>query len=282
MAETTGSFTTSLRALEPELAAVPGRVSVWCGPPGGLPAFARLSDETHDAASTMKLAVLVAAYRLADAGRLDLDASVPVHDEFASADGRSRFRVDSADDGDDLPWQRLGESVPLRWLLQRMIVRSSNLATDLVLEQVGYGAVAEAWRVCGATRSVVERPINDYPAGGEGKRNTVTAADLAAVIGAVALDRAAAPASCVAMRATLAANEYNPDIPAGLPAGTWVGHKNGWVDGIRHDAALVAPDATEPYVLVVCTSSELSDDDACALVARVAAASYRDTVGFGM
>ncbi|MGH3098550.1 MAG: serine hydrolase [Streptosporangiales bacterium] len=278
----TGPLIVSMRALDPELAAAPGRVSVWCGPPGKLPAYTRLPDETHDAASTMKLAVLVAAYRLADAGRLDLDAAAPVHDEFASADGRSSFRVDSAEDGDDLPWQRLGESVPLRWLLQRMIVRSSNLATDLVLEQVGYGPVAEAWRICGATRSVVERPINDYAAGGEGKRNIVTAADLAAVVGAIALDRAAAPASCAAMRQTLAANEYNPDIPAGLPAGTWVGHKNGWVDGIRHDAALVAPDSAEPYVLVVCTSSELSDAEACALVARVAAASYRDAVGSTM
>lgn len=267
---------TSIRALEPELAAVPGRVSVWCGPPGGPPAYARRAEETHDAASTMKLAVLVAAYRLADAGRLDLDATVPVHDEFASAAGHSRFRVNSADDGDRQPWERLGDVAPLRWLMQRMIVRSSNLATDLVLEQVGFEPVAEAWRFCGATRSVVGRPINDYPARAASEGNLVTAADLAAVVGAVALDRAAAPASCAAMRETLAANEYNPDIAAGLPAGTWVAHKNGWVEGIRHDAALIAPNGAEPYVLVACTTSELPDSDACALVARIAAASYRD------
>lgn len=279
MVDSTGPLAASIRALEPELRGVPGRVSVWCGPPGGPPTFTRLPDETHDAASTMKLSVLVAAYRLADAGRLDLDVAVPVHDEFASADGRSVFRVDTEEDGDDQPWQWLGGTVTLRWLMQRMIVRSSNLATDLVLEQVGYEPVAEAWRVCGATRSVVERPINDSPAGEQGRRNLVTAADLAAVVGAVALDGAATPASCAAMHETLAANEYNPDIRAGLPAGTWVAHKNGWVEGIRHDAALVAPDGIDPYVLVVCTSSELSDEDACALVARIATASYRDATG---
>lgn len=265
---------TGLAALEPELDAVPGRVSVWYGPPGGPPRYASLADETHYAASTMKLALLVAAYRLVDAGRLDLDAVIRVHDEFDSADGRTRFRVEREDDGDQLPWTRLGQPASLRWLIGRMIVRSSNLATDLVLEQVGYGATAAAWRTCGATHSVVRRPINDYAAGRAGLDNLVTAADLAAVLGAVALDEAASPAACAAMRATLEANEYNPDITAGLPPGTRVAHKNGWVSGIRHDAALVLPDGAAPYVLVVCTSTELSDDDACALVARIAAASW--------
>src|SRR3954469_16016341 len=139
-----------LAALEPELAAVPGIVSVWCARLAGSPAYTRLPDATHYAASTMKVAVLTAAYRLADADLLDLDAEVPVHAEFASAAGDgSRFAMQHGYDNDDQVWDRLGRTAPLRWLLRRMVVRSSNLATNLVLEQVGAAPVAAAWQAAG-------------------------------------------------------------------------------------------------------------------------------------
>ncbi len=68
----------ALDTLRGELDTVPGTVSVWCGPLGAGPScarvpFARLPDATHYAASTMKVAVLAALHRGAEAGRLDLD-----------------------------------------------------------------------------------------------------------------------------------------------------------------------------------------------------------------
>ena len=42
-------------------------------------------------------------------------------------------------------------------------------------------------------------------------------------------------------------------IPAGLPEGTRVAHKTGWITGVTHDAALVYPPGRKPYVLVVLT-----------------------------
>jgi beta-lactamase class A len=266
----------ALDDLEPILAAAPGIVSVWHGGLAGAPRYTRLPEQTHYAASTMKLAVLIAAHRAAAAGKADLDAPVLVHADFASGDGQTRFEADEEEDGDDQAWARLGQEVPLRWLLRRMIVRSGNLATNLVLERIGFHAVAEAWRVCGARRSRVARLLGDSSADGRAKRNLVTAADLAAVLRAIATDAAASPAACARMRELLEANEFNPDVPAGLPPGTRVAHKNGWVDGIRHDAALVTPDDAPPYVLAVCTSTSLSDAAACDLVAQVAAASWQD------
>lgn len=265
----------SLPALEPDLAVMPGRVSIWCGPPGGPAWYARLPDERHNAASTMKLAVLVAAYRGADMGHVDLSASAQVHDDFPSrAAAGGRYQLDRHEDQDQDTWSRIGERLAIGRLLDRMIVRSGNLATNLLIEYVGFDALVDAWRVCGATDSVVARLLGDYAAGEEGIQNLVTAADLAAVLGAIATDRAASPEACAAMRAYLARNEHNPDIPAGLPAGTPVAHKNGWIDGIRHDAAIIGAD--DPYLLVVCTSTDLDDAAACELVAEIAAASWRD------
>ena len=265
-----------MERLEARLDRVPGTVSVWYGRLGGPPAYARLADVPHYAASTMKLAVLVAAYRLADAGRLDLDEPVRLHADFPSAAGGEAYRMDRDYDSDDEPWQRLGSTAPLRWLLRRMVGRSSNLATNLVLERTGLGPVAEAWATCGATRSVTARGIEDYAAERAGRSNLVTAADLAAVLGAIGTDRAASPAACAEMLDALAGNENRDNIPAGLPAGTYVAHKDGWVEGIAHDAALVRPADAPAYLLSVCTTTSLSEAEGWALIAEIAAASWAD------
>ena len=253
------------------------------------PAYARVPDATYYAASTMKVAVLVAAYRAAEAGRIDLDEPVPVVNDFASAkSGAPHYTIDPSYDQDDEVWARVGETASLRWLARRMIIKSSNLATNLVLRHVGTPAVGEMLRLAGATRSRVERGITDMAARDAGIDNEVTARDLAVLLGAIAVgaDRGlgadrengresgelreggsangstadhaiAAPQSCVAILDVLFAQERLEDLAAGLPPGTRVAHKNGWVDGARHAAGIVYPDDAPPYVLAVCTTSPL-------------------------
>lgn len=266
-----------LAALEPELAAVPGTVSVWCGRLAAPAAYTRLADSTHYAASTMKVAVLAAAYRLGDAGTLDLDAGVPVHAEFASAAGDgSSFTMKHGYDNDDQVWDRLGGAAPLRWLLRRMVVRSSNLATNLVLERTGTGPVNDAWRAAGATRATTGRGIEDYAAGRAGRDNLVTAADLARLLTAIATGTLASSTACEQMLNVLLSQEFTEDLAAGLPPGTRIAHKNGWVDNIRHGVGVVYPADAPPYTIAVCTTTDLPADDATRLVASISAAAWND------
>lgn len=256
---------------------VSGTVSVCCGPLGGRPAYRRLPDAPHYAASTMKTAVLASAYRLAEADALDLDEPLAVHDQFASAAPHgTRFAMQRSYDNDGRVWDRLGQTVPLRWLLRRMIVRSSNLATNLVLERVGTGAVAHAWRDAGATVAVTGRGIEDAAAQQAGVTNTVTAADLARLLTAIATHRLASAESCTQMMDILLAQECTEDLAAGLPPGTRIAHKNGWVDHVRHSVGVVLPDDAAPYVIAVCTTSQMPDADACRLIAEASAAMWTD------
>lgn len=259
-----------LLALGSRLDSSGGTVSIWYGSPGHPPAYARLPDAEHYAASTIKLGLLVAAYRVADAGRLDLESLVDVHDDFASAAG-GRFRLDRGEDNDEEPWERLGGTASLRWLARRMIVRSSNLATNLLLEAVGFEAVADAFTACGATHSVLRRPIGDDVAAAAGAANLVAVRDLGELLGALAVGTCASAAPCAEMLDVLSAQEYRDGIPAGIPLGTPVASKGGWVDGVLHDAALIRPADAAPYVLVVCTTGAA---DAAALIRAVAAASW--------
>ncbi|GAA4213601.1 serine hydrolase [Actinocatenispora rupis] len=266
-----------LAALDPVLAAAPGTVSVYVGPLSGPPAYTRLPDAPHYAASTMKAALLATAYRLADADAVDLAEELAVHDEFGSAapDG-GRFAMRHSYDNDDEVWARLGRTAPLEWLLRRMIVRSSNLATNLVLERIGTPAVAHTLADAGAAVMVVGRGIEDGAAEHAGRTNRVTAADLARLLASIADHRIASPASCAAMMEILLAQECTEDLAAGLPPGTRIAHKNGWVDGIRHGAGVVLPDDAPAYAVAVCTTTDLGDDAACRLVADVSAAAWAD------
>ncbi|KXK59204.1 serine hydrolase [Micromonospora rosaria] len=276
-------------ALDRRLDAVPGTVSAYVGRLDATPAWARHPDATHYAASTMKIAVLAALHRAADPDRapattpLDLDAPVPVVNDFASArPGAPRFTCARTFDNDDAVWQRLGDRASLRWLAERMIVRSSNLATNIVLAHVGLPAVDRVWTAAGARHSVTGRGIEDFAAREAGTTNLVTAADLAALLDALATGATrpgplAAPAACAAMLDVLAAQEHRDDLAAGLPDGTRIAHKSGWVRGIRHGAGVVYPTDAPPYLVVVCTTVDPAasrDVDACALVAEVSAAAW--------
>jgi len=240
-----------------------GEFGVWLGRLDGVPVFEHQAERTHYSASTMKLPVAIAMMRKVEAGELALDQPVTVHNDFASAAG-GRFGVDPAEDEAPLTWTQMGSEVSLGWLATEMITRSSNLATDLVLELVG---VEAANAELGPGPSVIRRGIDDVAAQRAGISNLMTPAGLARVLVAVGNQK---DASGDYLRDLLAGNQWNGEIPALLPPGTRVEHKNGWDTRIRHDGGIVRPLDADPFVLVVCTTSDLADADAQKLIASIA------------
>ncbi|MFF0292774.1 serine hydrolase [Kitasatospora sp. NPDC004614] len=239
-------------------------LSVVVAPGQGAPVFARGAQVPHDAASTMKVAVLAALYR----SGVDWDARVPVVNRFRSLTG-AVYGNSRSWDSDPLPWEHLGERVPLRWLAGRMVTHSSNLATNLCLEQVDPEAVAEVWRRAGATGGS-PRGIEDYPARDAGVHNRVSALDLVRLLQSLEGE----------VLALLEHNAHRVDLAAGLPPGTRLASKNGWFPGLRHSAALVHPDDAPPYVLAVCYTGPLAsghdvEDPAARLLARISRAVWQ-------
>lgn len=232
----------------------------------------------HYAASTMKLPLIVAAYRLRDHGILDLDSKVTVHNNFRSQAG-GQFGIEADEDSDQQVWDQMGQPVTLRWLCRRSIIRSSNLATNLVLDAVGLDAVAQAIRICNADGVQVVRGIEDYAARQDGRTNLVTVDGLNQMLRALSDRTAARPDTCDELLDVLADNEMDTDVRSGLPAGTWVAHKNGWVSDAVLDAALVRPsgvsDRTGEFALTVAISGQWGDEKMHAVVREIAAAVWR-------
>lgn len=252
-----GSFSISLHALD--------------GPVAELNADAR-----HYAASTIKVAVLAALLQARASGLLAWDDTTEVHARFTGVVG-DRFDLAAEDDQDPATWASLGSPVAWSVLAERMITVSSNIATDLIVERVGIAAVqgflAEADL---AADLQFQRLIGDTAAQRAGHTNTVTADGLARLLVGLATDRWLPTSDSSTAVEILSRQEYRDGIGAGLPSGTWLASKSGWVPGVRHDVALVRPPSAAPYALAICTTSPVPDAEAVALIAELSRITYQE------
>lgn len=234
----------------------------------------------HYAASTIKAAVLAALLDVRNAGGRSGQGSALVHARFPSRlDGR--FELCQAADQDDDTWARLGEQVELSQLAEQMITVSSNIATNLIVERIGLAAV-DAFLVRAGLDSelVVQRMIGDQAAQEAGFTNTVTASGLASLLAGLAEGSWLPGAACAEALDILARQTHLDGIAAGLPSGVWSASKGGWVPGVRHDVALVRPASAPPYVLAVCTTSELTDASAVQLIAELSRITYQEWIAW--
>ncbi len=209
--------------------------------------------ERMHAASTMKVPVMLELFRRADAGELALDGPVEVRNTFRSIADGSAYTLSAAADSDTEIYARLGQKLTVRELVERMITRSSNLATNLLIDLAEPARIAATLASLGASETVVLRGVEDGPAFRAGMNNTTTAYGLMKTLQGIAAGRAASPKATEEMLAILGRQEFREMIPAGLPAGVRVANKTGWITGINHDAAIVLPEGRRPYVLVVLT-----------------------------
>jgi beta-lactamase class A len=254
------------------VAAVPGAtVGVLLKVVGDSAVHALHADTVFHAASTMKVPVMIEYFRQRDAGTLPASHQVRLQNRFRSIVDGSPYALEASEDSDSVAYSRLGQEVAVRDLVEWMIVRSSNLATNAVIDLLGAERIQETARALGAATIAVRRGVEDDKAYAQGLNNTTTARDLAALMEAIASRRAASPASCEEMLAILGRQEFNSEIPAGLPPGTRVAHKTGEITGVLHDAAIVVPPAgRDPFVLVVLTSGIADRAQARALIQDVA------------
>lgn len=221
------------------------------------------------AASTMKIPVMLEVLRDVEAGQLRLDQGILLVNQFHSIVDRSPYSLNARDDSDSSMYARVGQRVPVRELLERMIVRSSNLATNALVALVGADRANATAHSLGADHIRVLRGVEDGKAYDAGLNNTTTSADLAVLLERIELKEALSAESTRLMKEILLRQELNDEIPAGLPAGTPVAHKTGSITATLHDAAIVYPPGRKPYVLVVLTRKIPQEATARALIVDI-------------
>src|SRR6266446_2934425 len=177
--------------------------------------FSLAGDRWFHAASTIKLAVLLAIFRAADEGRLRLDDSLHVRNRFVSAADGSPFRVDPSSDAMPELYQAIGRTAKISALAEGMIVASSNLATNLLLDFLGVEYARNVLRDAQVSGVELRRGVQDRAAHEKGIDNEATADGLLTLLSALRGDFLKKESKEQAIQVLLA-QRFNSMIPAGI------------------------------------------------------------------
>jgi len=243
------------------IAATPGTYAV---------AFQDLSDssnylfinekEVFHAASTMKTPVLYELYKQENQGLLDMDDSIKIKNDFYSIVDGSAYTMDINVDSGEKFYNQIGELATVYDLAFEMITKSSNLATNILIEKVDAKKVTASMHDLGADSILVLRGVEDLKAFEAGLSNRTNALDLLILfreLGKYALVDSSASQKMIDI---LLDQKYNEIIPAKLPAEVKVAHKTGSITRVMHDSGLIILPDGRKYVLVL-LSKEWEDED---------------------
>jgi beta-lactamase class A len=211
------------------------------------------ADAYFHAASTMKLAVLLGVFRQVDRGDLSIDAPVHVRNRFTSIVNQEPFMLDLGRDADPDVYGHLGKTLTIRELAYWMITKSSNLATNLLVDVIGIQTVQLALDELDIDGIRVLRGVEDSRAFEAGLNNEVTAHGLLKLLRLIAEGKAYSQKACDEMLEILLDQQFRSGIPAGLPKAARVAHKTGNISTVHHDAGIVYLEGRKPYVLVILT-----------------------------
>jgi beta-lactamase class A len=204
--------------------------------------FSANGDRRFRAASTIKVPIMIHAYRELDQGTL-------------SRDDRARLRDEDRIPGSGvLSHLHEGLELTLADLLLLMIAVSDNTATNLVLDWTGLEGVNATMQSLGMANSVLGRRILGHlPKPGD-PENWATPDDFARAIQAIVSNEAAVPESCAQMLNTLEQQEEIRRISRFVPAepGVSWGTKPGDLPGVINDVGFVSSDRGALSLAVFC------------------------------
>ena len=234
--------------------------------------------ESFHAASTMKTPVMIEVFKQAHEGKFSLTDSILVKNNFKSIVDGSSFSLDSAEDSDKALYSLTSTGRTLDALVYDMIIVSSNLATNIIIELVDARKVTQSMRDLGAKDIQVLRGVEDDKAFEQGMNNTVTAYDLMLIFEKMANGEVVSKQASDAMIDILLDQRFNTIIPANLPADVKVAHKTGSITGVQHDSGIVFLPDGRKYVLVILSKSLEDEEAATAGMANVSEIVYEHVV----
>ncbi|MDH3244152.1 MAG: class A beta-lactamase-related serine hydrolase [Saprospiraceae bacterium] len=219
------------------------------------------ADELFHAASTMKTPVMIEVYRQAAEGKFDLDDSLTVRNQFYSIVDSSTYSLSASEDSEKSLYDQIGKKKSIADLLYEMIIVSSNLATNIIIDHVDARKVTETMNRIGAGDMLVLRGVEDIKAYENGLSNRTSAHALMIIFNQLATGRVVDERASEAMIKILKDQRFRDIIPAQLPDEIVVAHKTGAITGVHHDSGVIYLPDGRKYVLVL-LSKDLEDFEA--------------------
>ena len=236
--------------------------------------FLMNAHESFHAASTMKTALLIETFKQASEHRFSLSDSIVIHNDFKSIVDGSIYSMDSANDGEKDLYEKIGSKLPIENVLYRMITKSSNFSTNLIVELIGAKNANNTMHALGAKDIQVLRGVEDAKAFEHGMNNTTTAYDLMVMFEHIAKGTVVNKNACKEMIRILMDQYYRDIIPAKLPPGIKTATKSGSIEKVCHDSGIVFLPDGRKYVIVLLSRGIADQNVSTDLLATVSRIIY--------
>ncbi len=239
------------------------------------------ADESYHPASTVKTHLMMEVFRQAHAGQVSLDDPLTIFNSFPSIADGSPYSLEAVDDSETSLYERIGETESIRELTRLMIVRSSNLATNILFQRIGANRINEFIAELGIQGVSFIRGMYDLPALKKGMNNSGSTRGLTQTMRLIAEGKVVSKEASDEMIGILLGQEFNESIPGLLPEGTRVAHKTGWSDEFYHDTGIVFPEHRKPYAISIMTRGFAEDkaDEAHDCMANISKLVYEQITG---
>lgn len=214
------------------LATTPARVGLAVSPLEGEGGYAVLADEVFPQASAIKIPILWELHRADQAGELNLSETLPI-DPSNGAGGCGVLQN----------FANGASQVALGDLSVLMIVLSDNVATNLLIERLGFEEVNALLDSQGAKQTRLRRKMIDQAARDAGRENTATPEEATGLMSRLHGLATAGDAAANATLNTLRLRKVSP-ITAALPKEVCLATKPGMIEGVRTEWSLVETEDT--------------------------------------
>ncbi len=213
------------------------------------------ADRVYPSASTMKTGITLALFRLARKRRLSLNRRIWVRNRFKSVVDGSRYKVpvEQSEHCACRVWKKRRKRASLRLINRDMIMSSSNLATNILINYLGPKKINRELRAMGIQGLSISRGLYDMKAFDKNWHNTMTARGARKLFEAMINPRYFSWSLRREMLRVHAYTEHRDKIPALLPPDVYTPQKSGYTDDVSHDAGLVYPEPGRPYALAILT-----------------------------
>ncbi|OYU68134.1 MAG: serine hydrolase [Cytophagaceae bacterium BCCC1] len=226
--------------------------------------------EYFHAASTMKTPVMLEIFKQEKQGKFKISDSIIVQNEFESIVDKSRYSLSINDDSDDILYRKIGQKMTIHDLTYEMMTKSSNLATNILIDKVGAKNVMKLLSSLNIKENIVLRGVEDQKAFEAGLNNKTTPFGLMQIFEHIALTQSRNSL----MMEILFEQKFNEIIPAQLPKTVKVAHKTGSITGVQHDSGIVFLPDGRKYVLILLSKNLKNADDGVKTLAVISKLIY--------
>ncbi|MHB1392022.1 MAG: serine hydrolase [Clostridia bacterium] len=187
--------------------------------------FEKAADRQVPSASTIKILIMIEAFKRVSLGELDLNGKINVNEndkvEFSLITEMSTAQF------------------TLKDLILMMMTISDNTATNVLIDMLGMENINKTGQELGLEGTILQRKMMDFEAAKKGRQNLTLPRDLVKLVEKLYKNEILTQSACSDMLRIMSIVIGRDYMIRDLPVDIRVAHKPGELDGLNHDIGIV-------------------------------------------